>query len=60
MKQLILKYLRNEEGATAIEYGLIVSMIAVASIVGMQLVGNNLNVTFMKIARELDSALRAF
>lgn len=38
--------LRNEEGATAIEYGLIAALIAVAAITAMTTLGDNLNETF--------------
>jgi len=37
---------RDEAGATAIEYGLIAALIAVAAIVGMQALGTSLNTTF--------------
>jgi pilus assembly protein Flp/PilA len=38
--------IRSERGATAIEYGLIASLIAVAIIIGLTLVGTNLNGLF--------------
>ena len=37
---------RNEEGATAIEYGLIAALIAVAAITAMQSLGEELSTTF--------------
>jgi pilus assembly protein Flp/PilA len=37
---------KNEEGATAIEYGLIAALIAVAAIAAFQLVGTNLSNIF--------------
>ena len=52
MKQLYLatrKFLRDEEGVTAIEYGLIAALIAVAVIATVYLVGQELNNTFVKI-----------
>jgi pilus assembly protein Flp/PilA len=45
--------LRNEDGATAIEYGLIAALIAVAAIAAFQLVGTNLSSTFHNIATQL-------
>lgn len=48
--------LRDEAGATAIEYGLIAALIAVAAITALQGVGNELNTTFGKVESELDSA----
>ena len=44
--KLINKILRDEAGATAIEYGLIAALIAVASIVAMTSVGTELSATF--------------
>ncbi len=48
--------LRDEAGATAIEYGLIASLIAVAIITALQGVGNELNTTFGKVESDLDTA----
>lgn len=45
----INKLVRNEEGATAIEYGLIAALIAVAAITGMSALGTNLNNTFERV-----------
>ena len=44
--KFIKKLLRNEEGATAIEYGLIAALIAVAAISAMQGLGSQLESTF--------------
>ena len=41
-----LKIVRNSKGATAIEYGLIAELIAVAAIAAMQGIGSKLNSTF--------------
>lgn len=43
------RFLRDEEGVTAIEYGLIAALIAVLIIAGAQLVGTNLNTLFTTI-----------
>lgn len=48
--------LRDEAGATAIEYGLIAALIAVAAITALQGVGNELNTTFGKVESDLDTA----
>ena len=45
--------LKNEDGATAIEYGLIAALIAIAAISGFQLVGTNLLAKFNQIAAAL-------
>jgi pilus assembly protein Flp/PilA len=52
MKSLA-RFLKDESGATAIEYGLIASGIAVVIIVTVQLVGTNLDAVFDKIADNL-------
>ena len=46
--------LRDSQGVTAIEYGLIASLIALAIIAGVTLVGTNLGALFTEIAGELD------
>ena len=49
MKTLI-KFLKDEDGATAIEYGLIAALISVAIITAVGTVGTNLNTTFSDVA----------
>ncbi len=49
----MLKLLRNNKGATAIEYGLIAALIAVAAIAAMQTLGTNLTNTFNKVASNM-------
>lgn len=48
-----LKMLKDEEGATAIEYGLIAALIAVAAISAMTSVGSNLSGKFTTVSTEL-------
>jgi pilus assembly protein Flp/PilA len=48
-----VKLLRNAEGATAIEYGLIAALIAVAAIGAMQGIGTKLNSTFNNVSNQL-------
>ena len=48
-----LKLFKNEKGATAIEYGLIAALIAVAAIGAMQGIGNSLNNTFNNVSSHL-------
>lgn len=45
----IKKIFRNQDGATAIEYGLIAALIAVAAITAMGTLGGNLSNTFNKV-----------
>jgi pilus assembly protein Flp/PilA len=53
MKSLILKFLKNESGATAIEYGLIAAGIAIAIITAVKGVGTSLSGTFDSITTSL-------
>ena len=48
-----LKLIRNDKGATAIEYGLIAALIAVAAIGAMGAIGTALNTTFTNVATAL-------
>ncbi len=50
---LLTRLLRDDAGATAIEYGLIAALIAVAAISAFQLVGTNLTSTFNNVASQL-------
>jgi pilus assembly protein Flp/PilA len=50
------KFLRDESGATAIEYGLIAALISVVIIGAVQLVGTNLGNTFNTVAQNLGGA----
>ena len=53
--QMIRKIFRNKKGATAIEYGLIAALIAVAAIAAMQGLGNQLKTTFNNVATNMKS-----
>ena len=50
------QFIRDEEGVTAIEYGLIAALIAVVIIAAVRLVGEQLDLTFDKIGEELTAA----
>ncbi len=50
----LLKLLKNVKGATAIEYGLIAALIAVAAIGAMQGIGNKLSSTFNNVSNNLN------
>jgi pilus assembly protein Flp/PilA len=50
MKTLLSRFMHDEGGATAIEYGLIAAGIAVVIITAVQLVGTNLSGTFNNVA----------
>ncbi len=49
-----LKLIKNEKGATAIEYGLIAALIAVAAITAMTSIGSKLGSTFNNVSSNLD------
>ena len=46
MTAMIKRFIREEEGASAVEYGLLVSLIAIAIIAGATLMGTNLDSMF--------------
>jgi pilus assembly protein Flp/PilA len=50
------KLIRNEKGATAIEYGLIAALIAVAAIGAMTSIGTHLSTTFNNVSNGLTTA----
>ena len=55
MKALINRFKSDEDGATAIEYGLIAALIAVAIIAAVRAVGGTLSGTFDNIDTELNA-----
>ena len=48
-----IKLMKNSKGATAIEYGLIAALIAVAAIAAMQGIGTKLGTTFNNVSNKL-------
>ena len=52
----VKRFWADEEGVTAIEYGLIAALIAVVIIASVKIVGTQLDATFSKIGTELDTA----
>ena len=57
--KFINKLLRDEQGATAIEYGLIAALIAVAAIGALQSLGGNLTTTFETVSTSMEGAAAA-
>jgi len=53
MKTLIQRFLNDDSGATAIEYGLIAAGISVAIIAAVNTLGTNLTTTFTSISTQL-------
>jgi pilus assembly protein Flp/PilA len=56
MMQSIKTIFANEDGATAIEYGLIAALIAVAAITAMGSLGNSLSNTFNTVSTDMTNA----
>ncbi|QGM46169.1 Flp family type IVb pilin [Methylocystis heyeri] len=54
MKTLLSQFAKDESGATAIEYGLIASLISIVAIAAFNAVGTKLQDTFTKIAANLN------
>jgi pilus assembly protein Flp/PilA len=53
MLRILIKLVRNEDGATAIEYGLIAALIAVAAIAAFNAVRSSLTATFNNVSSKL-------
>lgn len=51
----IRKLIKDKKGATAIEYGLIAALIAVAAITAMQNLGGELNETFSNVEQSMNN-----
>ena len=56
MKNLFVRFVKNESGATAIEYGLIAAGISVAIIAVVNGLGSKLNTTFQTVSDSLGGA----
>ena len=54
MSKLVARFVKDKSGATAIEYGLIAALIAVAIIAGAGYLGNQLNAKFTSIGGQLN------
>ncbi|MGM4983267.1 MULTISPECIES: Flp family type IVb pilin [Rhizobium] len=59
MSKLFSRFLKDESGATAIEYGLIAALISVAIIAGATTLGNTLSTTFNNISTKMNNASAA-
>ncbi len=53
MNNLISRFVRDESGATAIEYGLIAALIAVVIITALTTIGTKLSATFTSVSNKL-------
>ena len=59
MKTLFERFVKDESGATAIEYGLIAALISVALITGATTLGNTLNAQFQSLSTKMNAAKAA-
>ena len=50
------RFIRDEEGATMVEYGLMLALIAVVCIAAVTIIGTQLNITFGKIGTAVTTA----
>ena len=50
------RFVKDDSGATAIEYGLIAALVSVAIIAMLSILGDNLNATFARVANNLEAA----
>jgi pilus assembly protein Flp/PilA len=56
MSKFLARFVRNESGATAVEYGLIAALIGVVIIAGATTLGQNLNSKFSDIGNSVSNA----
>ena len=56
MSKFVTRFLKDESGATAIEYGLIAALIAAVIITALTTIGSNLNGTFTTIGTKVATA----
>ena len=56
MVKHIVRFMREEDGATAVEYGLMVALICVVIITAVTLLGTNLSATFNQVALAIGAA----
>jgi pilus assembly protein Flp/PilA len=56
MKNVVVNFVRDESGATAIEYGLIAALIAVGIIAAARALGSQISETFNAVANNMKSS----
>jgi pilus assembly protein Flp/PilA len=56
MSKFVTRFLKDESGATAIEYGLIAALIAVAIVTAVTAVGTSLNTKFTEVSTKIAGA----
>jgi len=56
MKSLVVRFVKSESGATAIEYGLIAAIVAVGIIIGLQNLRDGLNTMFNNLKTQVTTS----
>jgi pilus assembly protein Flp/PilA len=56
MSNFVTRFLKDESGATAIEYGLIAALVAVVLVTALTAMGGSLTATFNNVSDKLDTA----
>jgi len=56
MSKFVTRFLKDESGATAIEYGLIAALVAVVLVTALTALGSNLSATFTNVSSHLTQA----
>ena len=56
MKNLFMKFVREEEGATAVEYGVLIALIIAVCIIVIAAIGREINDAFSRVNSRLTSA----
>jgi len=59
MKQLLAKFIKDEEGATAVEYGVLIALIIAVCIIVIALIGEKIENAFNRVEKELTKAAPA-
>lgn len=59
MSKFVTRFLKNESGATAIEYGLIAALIAVVLVTAINLLQGNITDLFNSVGTQVDTAREA-
>ncbi|MEO3997563.1 Flp family type IVb pilin [Mesorhizobium sp. CAU 1732] len=55
MSKIVARFVKDESGATAIEYGLIAALIALAIVTGAGMLGTSLDALFTRVSTDLDT-----
>jgi pilus assembly protein Flp/PilA len=54
MRAILLRWVRDESGATAVEYGMIVALVSIAAIIALQALGQSVVEMYERIGATLD------